>query len=210
MGADEWHDPHEILPVQFRQRYGDSETVADALRRAEARPSTTDPSERSCCPECYSIAITPKAPSMHVEQRRKGAWECSECHNHFDDPLDMNPNATAFDWIDPDEISDPDERAPLEGPISDLGDEWLRKLAIALYRPWTDDGPSYRDLGALFPYSHYWIGDRVREWKDGEHRNLVPAPTADPDPITVDDAPAASSAAVATDGGRRRWDAYGG
>jgi len=105
-------------------------------------------------------------------------------------------------------MNGPDERG--ETPLFASLDERTRTaLAIVLYRPWTDAGPSLRELGELFPNSRYWVGERNREWRDGEHRDLVPDPTAaDVEPITVDES--SGAIAVATDGGRvRRWDAYG-
>jgi hypothetical protein len=53
------------------------------------------------------------------------------------------------------------------------------KFAIRLYEPWREDvDKSYRDVAeVLDSFSHAWVGERVREWKNGEHRNLVPDPT---------------------------------
>ena len=211
MGAEDWDDPHGLIPDQFREEFGDCETVVDALRRAAARESSTPDADRRCCPECYSLSVTPKSDSSMIDsaQRLDGAWKCSECFEHFDEPLNMNPNATAFEWIDPDELRDADERG--ESPLfATLDEETRTALAIVLYRPWTDAGPSYRELRELFPNARYWVGERNREWKDGEHRELVPDPTAEGEPSTADESSA--SAAVATDGGRRwrRWAAYGG
>lgn len=52
------------------------------------------------------------------------------------------------------------------------------KTAIRLYRPWdTDTEHSYADVAdALAEKSESWVGNRVREWKNGEHRDLVPNP----------------------------------
>lgn len=53
------------------------------------------------------------------------------------------------------------------------------KYAIRLYEPWNDDtDKSYREVArVLDEYSHAWVGQRVREWQNGEHRDLVPDPT---------------------------------
>jgi len=125
----------------------------------------------------------------------------------FRNTFPNNTTHVRFNFVTEDELADPDERG--ENPVfATLDEETRTALAIVLYRPWTDGGPSYRDMAPLFPHSHYWVGKRVREWKDGEHRELVPDPTAEPDPITVDES--SDATAVATDGGRRsRWDAYG-
>jgi len=235
MGADEWHDPHDLIPEQFREEFGDSETVADALRRAELRESSTSDSERRCCPECYSVQVSPKAPSMYTEQRQNGAWKCESCHDHFDEPLNMNPKATAFEWIDPDELPDADARERLT-PSLDVDRETAVRYAILLRAPWRDDAPlSYPQIAAALPYQDSWVGNRVREWRGGEHRELVTDPTAEPEPSEeppidpsaavariggdygelVDQRAANTDAssdtgALATDGGRRsRWDAFG-
>ena len=149
----------------------------------------------------------------------------------------MNPNATAFDWIDTDELADPDEQGELEGPLTDLGREQAVRYAILLRAPWDDaDTLSYAKIATALPFGNSWVGHRVREWKDGEHRELVPDPTAEPEPAPSNDPPIDPSVAVAriggnyeelvertestdassdatalaTDGGRRRrWGAYG-
>lgn len=55
------------------------------------------------------------------------------------------------------------------------------KIAIRLYKPWDDDSEnSYKDVAKAIDHderSRAWVGNRVREWKDGEHRELVPDPT---------------------------------
>ena len=77
MGAEDWHDPHDQIPEQFRERFADSETVAAALRRAESLPSSTPDSERRCCPDCFSVSITPKSNSSMTEStnRLEGSWK---------------------------------------------------------------------------------------------------------------------------------------
>ena len=239
MGAEDWHDPHDLIPEQFRERFADSETVAAALRRAESLPSSTPDSERRCCPDCFSVSITPKSNSSMTEStnRLEGSWKCTECEHHFDKPLDMNPKATAFEWIDSDELPDTDARERLT-PSLDVDRETAVRYALLLRAPWRDDEPlSYTEIAAALPYEDSWVGNRVREWRDGEHRDLVPDPTADPEPAPSSDPPidpraavarigggyeelvaeraatadaSSGATAVATDGGRvRRWDAYG-
>jgi hypothetical protein len=53
------------------------------------------------------------------------------------------------------------------------------RYAIRLYEPWDDAaGASQSDVAQVIEdYSESWVGNRVREWKDGEHRELVPDPT---------------------------------
>lgn len=55
----------------------------------------------------------------------------------------------------------------------------LVKVAIRLYAPWDDEVErSYEDVAdAIEEKSNSWVGNRVREWRNGEHRDLVPDPT---------------------------------
>jgi len=38
---------------------------------------------------------------------------------------------------------------------------------------------SYADAAELVPYADSWVGDRVREWQRGDHRDLVVAPNGE-------------------------------
>jgi hypothetical protein len=53
------------------------------------------------------------------------------------------------------------------------------RYALRLYQPWDDSaGASQADVADVIDdYSESWVGNRVREWRGGEHRELVPAPT---------------------------------
>ena len=127
MGADEWHDPHDIIPEEFREEFGDSETVADALRRAEGRPSTTPDSERERCPFCGSLSVEQRSPRSHQLQPDLSAWKCRAegCRRGFDSPADettipmTDERANPFEWIGDDEQHDPDDRTgpPLDGSL---------------------------------------------------------------------------------------------
>lgn len=81
---------------------------------------------------------------------------------------------------DADELGESDETADEPDP-----DEVQRRehtaIAIRLYEPWADENTtSYEDVArALGEKSDTWVGNRVREWRDGEHRDLVPDPTDD-------------------------------
>jgi len=245
MGADDWHDPHDILPEQFREQYGDLETVADALRLAERQRSTTPDGERPKCPKCGSLSVEQRTERSQRYKSDISAWKCraSGCLHDFDTPAEettipmTDERTNRFEWIDDDEQREPDERSALDPLFAGLNEQTRTGLAIALCQPWHDPGASYREAAVFFPHSRYWIGRRVREWRDGEHRELVPDPSAEPDPAPGDEPPidpsvavariggdygelvpertesnTASSGptAVATDGGRRsRWDAYG-
>lgn len=52
------------------------------------------------------------------------------------------------------------------------------KVAIRLYKPWDDDTTrSYEEVAdAIVEKGDSWVGNRVREWKNGEYRELVPDP----------------------------------
>jgi hypothetical protein len=81
-----------------------------------------------------------------------------------------------------DEEPDPDDRSAAEDPVArrlgTLDDDTLAAIAIFCYRPWnhTDAEPSYRDIADSLPYSRDWVGSKVREWRDGDHREKVPDP----------------------------------
>ena len=54
----------------------------------------------------------------------------------------------------------------------------LTKVAIRLYKPWDEETTrSYEEVAdAIAEKSDTWVGNRVREWKNGEHRELVSDP----------------------------------
>jgi hypothetical protein len=54
----------------------------------------------------------------------------------------------------------------------------ITKVAIRLYKPWDEQTQrSYEDVAdAIAAKSNSWVGNRVREWRNGEHRDLVPDP----------------------------------
>ena len=216
MGAEDWSDPYGIIPQSFRRRFGDYESVAEALQAAGAARSTTPESERPRCPYCGSLSVEQRTDRSHQMDSNLSVWKCRArgCRRGFDEPADetmiplTDSRTDPFSWIDREELDDPDTRG--EGALfASLDEETRIGLAIVLYRPWTDAGPSLRQLAALFPHTRYWVGERTREWKDGDHRDLVGAPRRDPDPSPEVDASASVEAAA--DGGtpRSRWAAYG-
>lgn len=82
---------------------------------------------------------------------------------------------------DADDLAEDDDDEPelLEPEVAERRE--AIKYAIRLYRPWDDDADvSQSDVADVIEdYSASWVGNRVREWQDGEHRNLVPAPDTD-------------------------------
>lgn len=53
------------------------------------------------------------------------------------------------------------------------------RYAIRIYEPWNEDNDTtYKDAASVVEgYKKSWVGDRVKEWREGEHRDLVPDPT---------------------------------
>ena len=48
------------------------------------------------------------------------------------------------------------------------------KCALRAVKPWSDDdGMTQRAAAKLIDYSASWINDRLNEWDDGHHRNLL-------------------------------------
>jgi len=187
----------EIAPDDFLSTWGVS-TYEEAFERAEQAPTTTPDDEIKRCPhaDCLSQRIRRK-PGYDDQHQIDTEYVCTACRRHFDDPIVgepddagelivvdtsdgpgelAEPDADAFEWVSEDDLAEP----PVGRRLEQLDDRSLTALAIVLYAPWhhTDDDPSYRDLGTVFPYSRDWVGERVRAWKDGEHRDLV----ADPRP----------------------------
>lgn len=67
------------------------------------------------------------------------------------------------------EVHDPDEVRRREAI----------RYAIRLYEPWNNENDTtYTDVAKVIEgYKKSWVGDRVKEWREGEHRELVPDPT---------------------------------
>lgn len=64
--------------------------------------------------------------------------------------------------IDPEEAADQAER------------EMAIKTVLRSVRPWDDErGDSYSDAAKLVGFSQSWVSNRVQEWKDGAHRDLL-------------------------------------
>lgn len=173
-----------IAPDDLVEQVDGAETVDDAIDHLHKfGNSTTKESNIKRCPECLTKRVYNKSNKYDVETRKDGEYYCSNRH-HFDDPVfhdsdevadnDGDDQQDSFDWVDPDDLAEP----PITRQLAELDDRALTALAVWLYRPWAhaDDDPSYRDLSTIFPYSRVWIGDRIRAWKDGEHRDLVRDP----------------------------------
>ena len=216
-----------------RDRVADVSTdeIAEALRIAAAQPSTTDSDMFERCPDCLTPNIHLKTQTARSVERKPGEYRCHECGAHFDDPRDplaecpverawtwlleqhahrtkhnnTMPMNTPFEWLSPDELTDPAERSTLDPPLADVDRETAVEAALRLREPWRDgETLSYTEIARYLPFADSWVGHRVREWRAGEHRDLVERPGP-----TVDDE--SDATALATDGGRRRrWSAFGG
>jgi hypothetical protein len=77
-----------------------------------------------------------------------------------------------------------------EPSADDARDDALTEAAIRAHKPWSDaDGQSYREIAdtsdagepanGIVPRRKSWVGETVREWKDGQHRDLVADPRTD-------------------------------
>jgi len=69
--------------------------------------------------------------------------------------------------------------------IDEIQREDSIEKAIRSVRPWSEEsGQSARDVGKrnaddedyIVDYSYRWVSERVREWREGQHRELVPKP----------------------------------
>lgn len=82
------------------------------------------------------------------------------------------------DTWDADDLTADEEHEELLEPDEVRRHEAIR-YAIRLYEPWNDENDTtYKDVASVIEgYKKSWVGDRVQEWRDGEHRDLVPDPT---------------------------------
>lgn len=78
-------DPYDIVPPGFKQAYGNANSLAQAMRNAEAAESTTDGGEKRRCSHCQSVCLVKKR-DRGIEHAREEQYRCSECGNHFNDP----------------------------------------------------------------------------------------------------------------------------
>jgi hypothetical protein len=75
-------------------------------------------------------------------------------------------------------VSQPDEEDGQQVNEEDLRRDEAIKTVVRACKPWDeDDGLNYREASKLVDYGKSWVGEKVRECKDGEHRELVHDPT---------------------------------
>lgn len=87
-------------------------------------------------------------------------------------------NLIHSDTWDADHLLEEDETPEQQDPDEVRRTEAIR-YAIRLYEPWNDEKQtSYKDVASVIEgYKKSWVGDRMKEWRDGEHRELVADPT---------------------------------
>lgn len=171
----------EIAPDDFLSVWGAS-SYEEALKKAERAKTTTPTSERKRCPECRSQRVRRLSDKTRAKQQRKTDHDylCTTCRHRFDSPVfgeeparqptsDGEESADPFEWVSGDDLEDPPVRRVTQ-QLEELDDLALGILAVRLYAPWDDDdGPSYREISEVLPYSRQWVGERVRAWKNDDY-----------------------------------------
>lgn len=221
MGADDWDDPHDLVPEAFREAHPEANSVVEALETAQGAPTTTPKEEQDRCPRCGSRNISSKSYKRENHKRIETDYKCNRqgCRYHFDTPADENTipmtdeRTDAFDWIARDELLDRDRRSSLDPPFADVDRDSAVAIAILLRAPWRNeaDRRKYPEIARYLPFEDSWVGHRVREWNDGEHRDLVREPVASADATPEEPTPDEGGEPAVADGGRgtRRWSAFG-
>jgi hypothetical protein len=158
------HGPHAKRGSLLVVGHTLMKTAADIRRLATLiiqKPSRADPGK----------VVLYESPGGADERDKigeyKGLTDTRESYSeheasHFDIVLDD----------DEDEEDDVDVDAVLRDQVI--------ATAVRACKPWDDDaGMSYADAAELVPFADSWVGDRVREWQRGDHRDLVVAPNGE-------------------------------
>ena len=102
--------------------------------------------------------------------------ESDPCYRHLTKRKDELIHSSTWDA---DILGSDDEGEELPDP-EEVERREAVKYAIRLYRPWDDDNNiSQADVAQILlhdDYSETWVGNRIREWENGEHRDLVEPP----------------------------------
>jgi len=81
-------------------------------------------------------------------------------------------------FFDADKVVDDEEAEEQKEPEQIRREEQI-KQALRMVKPWDDDsGISYVQAAKHLDYGHSWIGNRVAEWRDGQHQDLLDASPA--------------------------------
>jgi len=98
-----------------------------------------------------------------------------ELYEHLADRKDALIHSGTYDADAITADGGPDQVDP-----DDVRREEALKTILRAVQPWDDEnGASYREAARLVDYGSSWVGDRVAEWRDGKHRNLVDAPAGE-------------------------------
>lgn len=110
------------------------------------------------------------------ERIDEGEWPSSTLTDSFP-PLDGTDLWEEYQRVDEEQKR---ERLSGEGnqDPEDAKKEVQRKIAIRAVKPWAPSrrvGMTQRDASKLIDYSESWVSETIRDWKDGEYRDLVEA-----------------------------------
>lgn len=109
------------------------------------------------------------------ERIDEGEWPSSTLTDYFP-PLDGTDVWEQYQQIDEEEkrsrIGGDGNRDP-----EDVEKDVQRKVVLRATKPWAPNhmGMTQRDASKLIEYSESWVSETVRDWKDGEYRDLVEA-----------------------------------
>lgn len=107
----------------------------------------------------------------------EGEWPSSTLTDKFP-PLDGTDLWSSYQQVDEEKKR---ERLAGEGneDPEEVKKDMQRKVAIRAVKPWAPNmGLTQRDASKLIDYSESWVSETVRDWKDGNHRDLVEAKEA--------------------------------
>lgn len=102
---------------------------------------------------------------------------------HYEYLTEQKDSVLESDSFDADDVllnEEPEEHALSEEEIER---EFLKEISIRMAKPWTEQyGMSYNAIEEAIDSKRAgsWIGNRVREWKNGKHRDVVAVPTDEP------------------------------
>lgn len=131
-----------------------------------------------------------------IEVQRRGLANVHAIHvNSYGSGDVLTPKIHEMTW--PDVADHPElqqlhelKQSKIEGRLAEVGedgeevpepDEVERREAIKTVlravKPWDDDsGMTQADAEKLVDYSYKWVNNRILEWREGEHRNLIEVP----------------------------------
>jgi len=97
-------DPHGIIPDSFLADW-QADSIREAMRKAEAAPSTSDLTTRKRCPACGSTAWFEKG-DVEMDHKRPEPNCCSDCGEHFNEPAPSKQEAMAGERVTLDAFGD--------------------------------------------------------------------------------------------------------